>query len=297
MKDDLAILVDGDQLPPGGLPALIKRLQRKWQVSERVIVRNWRSTKDQKEWRAFAADHGFRLYQRDPVATGKNAADIELAVTAMDLLHERGIRAFCLVTGDSDFTPVVERLRRADCHVEQVQPTELAADGAASKTRRSRRPASRSATSTDAAPAASKPRVGRGRRKRGGADNAAKEPASSAAKTPAQKRDASKGATTARVAVGRRGAQAPIGLSDKQIEDLRNAYRRHVRRAIDALMKRGDHQRGWVSANRVGSILGEEGVRRENHGFAKTRPLHRVLEDLGFATEQTETGGYQVKME
>ncbi len=287
MARPIAVLVDGDQLPPDGLTDLIARLEKKWLVSERIIVRNWRSTRDQKQWREFASDHAFRLYQRDPVAVGKNASDIELAITAMDLYHKDGFRAFCIVTGDTDFTPVIERLKRGGCHVEQVLPTEIAKAPTKRRgvLRRPRKPAAKADDKAPAKPAATK----RTAKKRPAAKAATKAAEPARKSTPAKQ-------PRGTASNGRRPAKAPKGLTEKQATDLRNAYARHVRRSIDQLMKAGNHSRGWVSVNRLGSALGEEGLRREDHGFAKTRPMRLVLEDLGFKVEQTETGGYQVKM-
>ena len=50
--------------------------------------------------------------------TGKNSADIRMVVDAMDLvLVKEHIDTFVLVTGDSDFTPLVGKLREHDKHV------------------------------------------------------------------------------------------------------------------------------------------------------------------------------------
>lgn len=50
--------------------------------------------------------------------TGKNSADIRMVVDAMGLvISKEHIDTFCLVTGDSDFTPLVSSLRENDKHV------------------------------------------------------------------------------------------------------------------------------------------------------------------------------------
>jgi uncharacterized protein (TIGR00288 family) len=47
-----------------------------------------------------------------PGAVRKNAADIKMAVDAVELSFERGyITTFVIATGDSDFTPLVDKLR------------------------------------------------------------------------------------------------------------------------------------------------------------------------------------------
>ena len=50
--------------------------------------------------------------------TGKNSADIRMVVDCMELvISQPQIDTFALVTGDSDFTPVVNSLRKHDKHV------------------------------------------------------------------------------------------------------------------------------------------------------------------------------------
>src|SRR5919197_1203012 len=71
-------------------------------------------------WTLFAADrralsqHNCELIDI-PQRTGvvrKNAADIKLAVDAMEFAHERGfVSTFVIASGDSDFTPLVAALR------------------------------------------------------------------------------------------------------------------------------------------------------------------------------------------
>lgn len=42
---------------------------------------------------------------------GKNATDMALVIDAMDLLYTKKLHTFCLVSSDSDFTPLIQRLR------------------------------------------------------------------------------------------------------------------------------------------------------------------------------------------
>jgi uncharacterized protein (TIGR00288 family) len=51
-------------------------------------------------------------------ASRKNAADIKMAVDAIELAYERGfVTTFAIGTGDSDFTPLVHKLRELDKRV------------------------------------------------------------------------------------------------------------------------------------------------------------------------------------
>ena len=47
-----------------------------------------------------------------PYTTNKNAADIRIAIEAMDLLSRDYITCFCLATSDSDLTPLAIRLKK-----------------------------------------------------------------------------------------------------------------------------------------------------------------------------------------
>ena len=50
--------------------------------------------------------------------TGKNSADIRMVVDAMDLSYSKDhINAFCIVSGDSDFSPLVSKLKENGKHV------------------------------------------------------------------------------------------------------------------------------------------------------------------------------------
>jgi uncharacterized protein (TIGR00288 family) len=45
-------------------------------------------------------------------SSGKNAVDISIVLEAMELLRSDYIDCFCLATNDSDFTPLVKRLKK-----------------------------------------------------------------------------------------------------------------------------------------------------------------------------------------
>ncbi|MFN2496456.1 MAG: NYN domain-containing protein [Pseudonocardiaceae bacterium] len=62
--------------------------------------------------------NGVDLLQISRGPTRKNAADIRMAVDAMEtLITHPAVGAFVLVTGDSDFSPLVSRLREFGKHV------------------------------------------------------------------------------------------------------------------------------------------------------------------------------------
>lgn len=56
---------------------------------------------------------GFRLMHHGSGTTGKNAADIAMAVDAMQVSRSGLVDGFCLVSKDADFTPLVVALRES----------------------------------------------------------------------------------------------------------------------------------------------------------------------------------------
>lgn len=60
-------------------------------------------------WQEVAQREGIEL--KHQFHGGKNSADIAMTVAAMDLLHAGKVRGFCLASSDSDFAPLVRRLK------------------------------------------------------------------------------------------------------------------------------------------------------------------------------------------
>lgn len=48
---------------------------------------------------------------------GKDATDMRLIINAMDLLYTGALDGFCLVSSDSDFTPLASRIRESGLKV------------------------------------------------------------------------------------------------------------------------------------------------------------------------------------
>ncbi|MES2155083.1 MAG: NYN domain-containing protein [bacterium] len=116
MPQEGALIVDGDNVPPETLPVLLDHMLKDGPVPHRQIFRNWRSTKDSKNWDEQSKRLAFERVDRYKTTEGKNGSDIAVAVAAMDLLHA-GVRRFCIASGDTDFASLVERLRRGGAHV------------------------------------------------------------------------------------------------------------------------------------------------------------------------------------
>jgi uncharacterized LabA/DUF88 family protein len=63
-------------------------------------------------WDKITNKFGIRPQQQFDVSKGKNATDMAMTIDAIDLLNQGKVDGFGLMTSDSDFTPLVTRLRQ-----------------------------------------------------------------------------------------------------------------------------------------------------------------------------------------
>ena len=62
-------------------------------------------------WHAAIREYSIVACHQPAHARGKNAADIALAIDAVDPMHRERLDGFCLVSSDSDFTRLAQRHR------------------------------------------------------------------------------------------------------------------------------------------------------------------------------------------
>ena len=112
----VALLIDGDNSASISIPSLLAEAGKLGEVMIRRVYGNW-SLSSMHAWQEVAPRYGLEQRHHGQTAPGKNATDIALVVDAMDILYSGAIEHFCLVTSDSDYTPLVLRLRSAGCQV------------------------------------------------------------------------------------------------------------------------------------------------------------------------------------
>lgn len=107
-----ALLIDGENYPAVQANVALEIARRQGHLVVQRVYANWSRPVNQA-WIEPVARYGLQPVHHERVATNKNATDILLVVEAMDLLYGKQIDRFCLVTGDSDYVPLVKRLRKA----------------------------------------------------------------------------------------------------------------------------------------------------------------------------------------
>lgn len=122
---NLAVFVDFENLALGfadkrgttfDMTRVLDRLLEKGKVIVKVAYADWtRFTR----YKTALHESGVGLVEIPVRAlTGKNSADIRLVVDAMELCHTKPhVDTFVIVSGDSDFTPLVSKLKENGRHV------------------------------------------------------------------------------------------------------------------------------------------------------------------------------------
>jgi hypothetical protein len=127
-RAQVALLIDGDHIPPKVVGQAIEKAETVGSVAIRRVYANWHGVP--KNWREILNRYQVTHMRYDPPPKGTNATDITLVVDALKLFYRDGIRHFCLVACDSDYTALVWELRREGCVIlgigeAQITPSTL----------------------------------------------------------------------------------------------------------------------------------------------------------------------------
>jgi len=111
-NDKLAVLIDADNAHASPIHELLAEVSRYGTASVKRAYGDW-STPQLKKWKEELHTHAIKPVQQFAYTKGKNATYSALIIDAMDLLHTGDLNGFCLVSSDSDFTPLAARIREA----------------------------------------------------------------------------------------------------------------------------------------------------------------------------------------
>lgn len=106
----LAVLIDADNAQASIIEGLLAEIARYGVASVKRIYGDWTSTHT-TQWKKSLLKHSINPVQQFPYTTGKNATDSAMIIDAMDLMYTGRFDGFCIVSSDSDFTRLAQRLR------------------------------------------------------------------------------------------------------------------------------------------------------------------------------------------
>lgn len=108
---NIALLIDADNVSPEGIDPVLTVLAELGQVNIRRAYGNWASPGLSK-WNKITNRFGLSPQQQFDLTKGKNATDMAMTIDAIDLLYQGKVDGFGIMSSDSDFTPLVNRLRQ-----------------------------------------------------------------------------------------------------------------------------------------------------------------------------------------
>ena len=110
MSPKIAILIDGDNAEIKLLEQYISEAGRFGRVTIKRMYCDFTDT-NKKSWKETLNKCAVNPVQKFAYTTGKNSTDTALIIDAMDLLHSKKVNGFCIVSSDSDYTGLANRIR------------------------------------------------------------------------------------------------------------------------------------------------------------------------------------------
>ncbi len=109
-EDNIALLIDADNASPEHLDEVLLVLGELGTINIRRAYGNWAKA-SLKGWGQLTGIHSIVPMQQFDVAKGKSATDMRMTIDAMDLLYRGHVDGFGIMSSDSDFLPLAQRIR------------------------------------------------------------------------------------------------------------------------------------------------------------------------------------------
>lgn len=108
---NVALLIDADNASADYFDPVMTVLAELGTVNIRRAYGNW-SKPALKNWARLSVAQAIEPQQQFDLTKGKNATDMKMTIDAMDLMASGRVTGFGLMSSDSDFTPLVTRIRQ-----------------------------------------------------------------------------------------------------------------------------------------------------------------------------------------
>ncbi|GAA4016639.1 NYN domain-containing protein [Sphingomonas swuensis] len=109
---NIALLIDADNASPDHLDEVLLVLSELGAINIRRAYGNWKKAQ-LKSWEALTYEHSIVPVQQFDVVKGKSATDMRMIIDCMDLLYRGQMAGLGIMSSDSDFSPLVQRIRES----------------------------------------------------------------------------------------------------------------------------------------------------------------------------------------
>ena len=107
---NIALLIDADNASPEHLDEVLLVLGELGTINIRRAYGNWEKA-SLKGWGTLSSSHSIMQIQQRDIVKGKSATDMKMTIDAMDLLYRGNVDGFGIMSSDSDFLPLAQRIR------------------------------------------------------------------------------------------------------------------------------------------------------------------------------------------
>jgi uncharacterized LabA/DUF88 family protein len=108
----LAVLIDADNAQPSITEGLLAEVAKYGTAHVKRAYGDWTGP-NLRGWKDQLLAQSIQPIQQFAYTRGKNATDAAMVIDAMDLLYSGRFDGFCIVSSDSDFTRLAQRLRES----------------------------------------------------------------------------------------------------------------------------------------------------------------------------------------
>src|SRR5512139_2893005 len=106
---NIALLIDADNASPDHLDDVLLVLGELGTINIRRAYGNWAKA-SLKGWGQLTGLHSIVPMQQFDVVKGKSSTDMRMTIDAMDLLYRRHVDGCGIMSSDSDFLPLAQRI-------------------------------------------------------------------------------------------------------------------------------------------------------------------------------------------
>ena len=111
-----AVLIDADNVSPKYIKYILDEVSDQGVATYKRIYGDWTDI-SKRSWKEQLLQYSINPIQQYSNTNGKNSTDSAMIIDAMDILYSNHVEGFCLVSSDSDFTKLAQRLRESGMYV------------------------------------------------------------------------------------------------------------------------------------------------------------------------------------
>lgn len=109
----IGMFIDSENIPHNAVEQVINQVEALGNTIIKKAYGDFTVPFFSEQWSKVNKDFKVKLIQSNRSSSGKSSTDMAMAIDIMDTLYENSIDVYCITSGDSDFLPLVNRIKKA----------------------------------------------------------------------------------------------------------------------------------------------------------------------------------------